>query len=292
MYSKKKTGAFTLIELLVVIAIIAILAAILFPVFAQAKSAAKNTVDISNIKQLGTATAMYDNDYDDAYPAARSTTTNTSGLSCGPVWTVAINPYVKAAGVVGNTWSTPTGTTIFHDPSDSRMSNSAVGYVVNAQVAGVFTEVSGTCAPAPDDGDPAQDFEQSLTSTSMENPADLFWMADAAPVWFSWTTPSWATVPTDLIRPHWDIPGSPANNSAAAEEWLTTNWLPYDFTDGFTPQENPWSCPIGSWDCKGMDYIHARTTNGTGEANISFCDTHSKGMHFGQFKLINMVANP
>lgn len=52
----KKNKAFTLIELLVVIAIITILAAILFPVFVQAKLAAKKTQDLSNMKQMGTAT--------------------------------------------------------------------------------------------------------------------------------------------------------------------------------------------------------------------------------------------
>ena len=60
--------AFTLIELLVVIAIIAILAAILFPVFAQAKNAAKKAVCVSNSKQIGLAAVMYANDYDDSIP--------------------------------------------------------------------------------------------------------------------------------------------------------------------------------------------------------------------------------
>ncbi len=60
--------AFTLIELLVVIAIIAILAAILFPVFAQAKAAAKKTADLSNLKQVGTSANIYTGDNDDVLP--------------------------------------------------------------------------------------------------------------------------------------------------------------------------------------------------------------------------------
>ncbi len=65
--------AFTLIELLVVIAIIAILAAILFPVFAQAKVAAKKTQALTHIKQQGTSAMIYLADYDDKFPSAYAT---------------------------------------------------------------------------------------------------------------------------------------------------------------------------------------------------------------------------
>ncbi|MCS6951177.1 MAG: DUF1559 domain-containing protein, partial [bacterium] len=60
-----KRHAFTLIELLVVIAIIAILAAILFPVFSQARTKARQASDISNLKQIGLALLMYAQDYDE-----------------------------------------------------------------------------------------------------------------------------------------------------------------------------------------------------------------------------------
>jgi prepilin-type N-terminal cleavage/methylation domain-containing protein len=87
--------AFTLIELLVVIAIIAILAAILFPVFAQAKQAAKKSADLSNVKQIGTAMAMYLGDNDDTYPQSYYYK-NDQNSSGGYVhWTGTILPYVK-----------------------------------------------------------------------------------------------------------------------------------------------------------------------------------------------------
>lgn len=81
--------AFTLIELLVVIAIIAILAAILFPVFAQAKEAAKKAKGLVELKQVGTATAIYQGDYDDLFPLAFGVSSQCAsgyGQNCVNYW--------------------------------------------------------------------------------------------------------------------------------------------------------------------------------------------------------------
>ena len=94
--------AFTLIELLVVIAIIAILAAILFPVFAQAKLAAKKASSISNNKQLGLAEIMYSADNDD-YFVLESNGDDSLGTSLrtqllantAVTWVVLEQPYMK-----------------------------------------------------------------------------------------------------------------------------------------------------------------------------------------------------
>jgi prepilin-type N-terminal cleavage/methylation domain-containing protein len=98
LYKTTRKQGFTLIELLVVIAIIAILAAILFPVFASAKTAAKKTMDISAFKQVGLATAMYSSDADGAYFLSNSGGIGIPGWGYGPPDTVPgqqMMPYVK-----------------------------------------------------------------------------------------------------------------------------------------------------------------------------------------------------
>jgi prepilin-type N-terminal cleavage/methylation domain-containing protein len=108
--TSRKNGAFTLIELLVVIAIIAILAAILFPVFATAREKGRQTVCLSNLKQLGLAFNMYASDYDGCYPAP-ITNYGTAHGAIPPTWITGtpgqyigfkddggIYPYVKQRG--------------------------------------------------------------------------------------------------------------------------------------------------------------------------------------------------
>ena len=87
--------AFTLIELLVVIAIIAILAAILFPVFAQAKLAAKKTQDLSNMKQIGMGAMLYIADNDDTYGQAYYYKDDLGDTNGYVQWTATHYPYIK-----------------------------------------------------------------------------------------------------------------------------------------------------------------------------------------------------
>ncbi len=108
MLSKKR--GFTLIELLVVIAIIAILAAILFPVFAQAKLAAKGIAAVSNTKQISLGILMYTNDYDDMWPLGEVWGASNAAFGFGDSyqpngflgfnpWSYQIFPYIKTAAL-------------------------------------------------------------------------------------------------------------------------------------------------------------------------------------------------
>jgi len=101
---KVRRSAFTLIELLVVIAIIAILAAILFPVFAQAKEAAKKTVAIAGVKQMGTASAIYLSDSDDCFPLGFGARPPEAGSTWG--WNT-VHPYPTGWFDDPGTWTSP-----------------------------------------------------------------------------------------------------------------------------------------------------------------------------------------
>jgi len=142
----KKNAAFTLIELLVVIAIIAILAAILFPVFAKVREKARQTACLSNEKQLGLGFIQYAQDNDETYP------TNGTGhinpwyfLGCG--WAGQIYPYVKSAGV----YACPDDSTAaIKETNDTAV---PVSYAVNLNInrtdtGSGFVKISAATAPA------------------------------------------------------------------------------------------------------------------------------------------------
>jgi len=161
---KKRAGSkgFTLIELLVVIAIIAILAAILFPVFAQAKLAAKKTTALSNAKQIATANMIYMGDYDDnlikeyfGFPAAPacdwgSMPWGSPGLFYN--WRHALQPYgTKSTGLMQDITNPFAGETFWtlswdgqgaepnkYQPSNWAVNNSVIGFA-NGACGGPYT---------------------------------------------------------------------------------------------------------------------------------------------------------
>lgn len=92
-YSARKHHAFTLIELLVVIAIIAILAAILFPVFAQAREKARQSSCLAGERQIGIALSMYLQDNDESMVLVNQGTTTSSACPC---WPDSMQPYIKS----------------------------------------------------------------------------------------------------------------------------------------------------------------------------------------------------
>jgi prepilin-type N-terminal cleavage/methylation domain-containing protein/prepilin-type processing-associated H-X9-DG protein len=114
--------AFTLIELLVVIAIIAILAAILFPVFAQAREKARSISCLSNLKQIGTASMMYVQDYDETYMCGWGEPDGTT------VWRWVLQPYIQKTGAAGvYNGSGTTGASVLVCPS-TRIGVTSYGY--------------------------------------------------------------------------------------------------------------------------------------------------------------------
>src|SRR5436190_2307149 len=147
--SRSDTCAFTLIELLVVIAIIAILAAILFPVFAQAREKARGISCLSNTKQVDLGVQMYVQDYDETFPMDYyNTLFAPSDPPFTPVvpetivgWNEAIHPYVKNVQLF-RCPSSPRGNplTVGADGStfgnDDSAPTGATGYSINARLVG------------------------------------------------------------------------------------------------------------------------------------------------------------
>ncbi|HEY3418665.1 MAG TPA: prepilin-type N-terminal cleavage/methylation domain-containing protein, partial [Armatimonadota bacterium] len=136
---RKRTG-FTLIELLVVIAIIAILAAILFPVFAKAREKARQTTCLNNAKQIGVSILMWVQDHDETFPTAATWVTDLA----------------SAYGVTGKVWDCPTtsfkGTESAPDyffVGGSFLSSAALGDVKDPAAAPMLGELASPADNKP-----------------------------------------------------------------------------------------------------------------------------------------------
>jgi prepilin-type N-terminal cleavage/methylation domain-containing protein/prepilin-type processing-associated H-X9-DG protein len=136
----RRTG-FTLIELLVVIAIIAILAAILFPVFAQAREKARQTACLSNMKQVGLGLQLYSQDYDETLPPRNDGVVNFADPGAAPNFLGSLLPYTKNNKI----FACPSAEATPGDQASTAASDSS--YLGNAVVMGR----SLTVIPAPAD---------------------------------------------------------------------------------------------------------------------------------------------
>jgi len=141
MKNRSQRRGFTLIELLVVIAIIAILAAILFPVFQKVRENARRASCQSNLKQLGLAFVQYSQDADEKYPGGSITDKTDPNYGQGTGWAGQIYPFVKSNGV-------------YLCPDDD---NEAVSYAINQNIPTGGTKVTpGNAAALADFNAPTQ----------------------------------------------------------------------------------------------------------------------------------------
>jgi len=165
VYNVKNNG-FTLIELLVVIAIIAILAAILFPVFAQAREKARQSTCLSNQKQLGLGIMMYAEDYDETYPYGVFRNVSVDGaVRTYTGLPYFLNPYIKNDKI----WNCPTkgsawpGSLTTADNMYYKFHNN---YVPNRNFMGLYQSPT-YCDP-------------TFTLGQVDKPADIFALVEGA----------------------------------------------------------------------------------------------------------------
>jgi len=227
-----KRSGFTLIELLVVIAIIAILAAILFPVFARARENARKATCQSNLKQMGLANQMYAQDYDQIYIPGAVRQAGVPGN--GIWWMITMQPYIK-------------NTNVLHCPSSSVNGWCAMaaceanagqhywryngGYGINRG----YNDVNGTNYPGTSFSTPAGKAEPLV-----ELPADTIFVAECKCVVSA--PDGHATFDPEMVKPHMD--GANYLFCDGHVKWLKNTRRPSDTFAHNAP---------GLWTCEGND---------------------------------------
>jgi prepilin-type N-terminal cleavage/methylation domain-containing protein/prepilin-type processing-associated H-X9-DG protein len=290
MYQTGRKRGFTLIELLVVIAIIALLAAILFPVFARAREAAKKATCQSNLKQIGLAIIQYNQDYDQEYPSG-------AGGAAGS-WVGQVQSYIKNLQV-------------FNCPSDAAAGTPAawggvqISYEGNGYVDAQDYNTKGQEGPiglgtwfgCPVGTAPASPYFTwaGFTESKINRPAESILVAEA---WSTnagvTTTGSWAqesAVATNSNGTSTGLNPVFAGHDGACNGGFPLTDIPNEYLDPnqniatscFNPQAQ--SGAAGSATPKGSDYKGAPLEVGgvsaghNGFANFLFCDGHVKAMN-------------
>lgn len=266
-HTQRRLHGFTLIELLVVIAIIAILAAILFPVFAQAKVAAQKSVSISNQKQLGLAVQMYVGEADDLFPQSEY-----GSFEKHVTWATVIYPYVKNGDKKRSTQGVDQNFAsqgIFSSPGNPRPPKPGIAsggqftYGVHHSIfVNNYENFGGVANPG-------------VAESAIDAPADKIAIMEKGANFSNWNYPwfhDWQQMwvgkiattpgdPTTVIRDGVDVytPGSPVYSPAFDSDCVAV-------TDG-------------KWECAA----HARYRFGK-QTTVTFVDGHTKSMGRGQIQ--------
>jgi prepilin-type N-terminal cleavage/methylation domain-containing protein len=246
---------FTLIELLVVIAIIAILAAILFPVFAQARAKARQTTALSNMKQIGHAVLMYVQDYDETYPMTMESIGGGIPITIGH-WAVqnyqgALEPYIKNGRAIRNKQN------VWFDPSDPDRQQPALWGSFTAN--GFLTGAPCTLAKV---AEPAGTIYSTLRA---DNWAAVSGVTPPAPLPADENDPFWRTVYFDMCIDPWET----ANDTASEFHFSKGRAMP-------PCSLYPGTSPCGNWD---VVVAKKRYQNST---LLSYADGHVKAGRFEQ----------
>lgn len=280
--------AFTLIELLVVIAIIAILAAILFPVFAQAKLAAKKASCVSNQKQATLGCLMYSNDSDDMFPMAEYGD-NYSSATPHITWTTTTYPYIKNGDqlvdpTAGNTVSTGKAG-IFLDPAARIVDQTKVsqeGYYFGVNRLICIANYNGGESWFDGNGQVLP----SMTATQIDTPSERILMAEKGlnSVEDGWNYPWFVDWQFQYIDSIAHTPG----NAATVYRDGDTSWNPS--SPVYSPKYDT-DCAHGisdgNWECAAHPrYRYAQTSV------ISYTDGHTKALHKGQIQWFHNIYVP
>ena len=181
---KSRKRAFTLIELLVVIAIIAILAAILFPVFAQAKVAAKGAASISNAKQVVMAIMIYEGDFDTKPPLVSTPDADAPYLLLGnpyKPWAYLLLPYMKNSMILQDPLTTPEEVPAGFDALALWLYRTQIGYAytIHAPVTDIWVRSSTSQSAL---GNPAETVLLTQKK-ARNNQGDWLWVG--GPIWMA-----------------------------------------------------------------------------------------------------------
>jgi prepilin-type N-terminal cleavage/methylation domain-containing protein/prepilin-type processing-associated H-X9-DG protein len=202
--SCRSRHGFTLIELLVVIAIIAILAAILFPVFARARENARKTSCLSNLKQLGLGALMYTQDYDERFMRHYTNVAPEGARD----WTTDTTPYLKNRQIFICASQTRPGTTYGYSTWMATSSGRAMAEIEESSRTALFCEVKGNSTGGVDRSAP---FNYNATDLRFE-PAMLHMegvnmaYADGHAKWIQKTNKGLYASATGVLTGTWWLP--------------------------------------------------------------------------------------